>query len=85
MPLIAKMTDELHEYLRTREALTALEMHLDDSTQLAELLDAGDLSSDRANDVVDTLCHQARAAQQLARAAEALCAALVGGSHYCGD
>lgn len=82
MPVITSMTAELTEYIRAREALTALEQHLDDPKLWVNVLEPSEISLVCLDDVVGTLCQQARAAQRLATAAEALCASVVGGSHY---
>jgi hypothetical protein len=85
MTVIATETEELQLYLTAREALTALEQHLDDPSLWANVLEPSDMTTDRLDDVVGTLSRQARAARQLALAAETLCAALVGESHYTAD
>lgn len=81
MPVPDSKTDELRQYLEAREALMSLQTQLDEPTMWHDVLNPRKIARDRLNDVVASLCHQARAAQQLASAAEHLCAALVCGGH----
>ena len=69
--------DELDHYVVARGFLDSVQKELDDPDRWADLLNPTELSPDRLNDLVGTLCQQAKAAQQLASAAESLCAALV--------
>jgi hypothetical protein len=69
--------DELDHYVMARGFLDSVQKELDDPDRWRGVVNPADLSPDRLNDVVGTLCQQAKAAQQLALAAESLCAALV--------
>lgn len=82
MSAIAASTDELGHYLQARDALARLQKQVDQPGLWADVLEPAELGAERLDHVVATLCHQARAAQQLASAAEALCAVLVGENHY---
>jgi hypothetical protein len=82
MPAIAESTVELTDYLRARDALLCLQKQLEQLALRGDVLDPAELEPNQLDQVVATLCHQARVAQQLASAAESLCAALVEGSDY---
>jgi cell division septum initiation protein DivIVA len=85
MPVINGMNDELSHYLDARQALIDTQKQVDEPTMWGDVLDPADAAPNRLEDVVATLCHQARAAQQLASAAEHLCAALVCENQYEAD
>ena len=74
--------DELDQYVTARDVLASVQNELDEPDRWGELLQPADLSPDRLDDVVGTLCQQAKAAQRLASAAESLCAALVADRYH---
>jgi hypothetical protein len=78
----AEHLDELDQYVAARQVLARVQTELDDPDRWGDVLHPADLPPDRLDNLVGTLCQQARAAQQLASAAESLCAALVADRYH---
>jgi hypothetical protein len=84
MPFVKEVREvgaETDRYVTARDILTIVLTQLDDEADLRSA-SGPDRPDEDVDAVIGMLCQQARAARQLASAAESLCAALAAERHY---